>query len=237
MRRSNSGNLHDRSSTTPRSSEGSRFSTWMSANGFSEPREPFGHWSLETTCSWIESLGLSVYNGEIRRFCKNGSNLLAMTYSDLDIKLGMFMVLMVLLLLCVMNHFLFTGIKNHLHRKKLFLALRAKNQEYNGPEKMLINLESNWVVSWLDDIGLPQYKERFLEAKIDIRVLNFITTEDLCHIKITNQLHHLSIKRGIQVLRKCNFDPGCLKRRLLQPEIPEQKKFQPEEVALWTNNR
>ena len=88
MRRSNSGNLHDRSSTTPRSSEGSRFSTWMSANGFSEPREPFGQWSLETTCSWIESLGLSAYNGEIRRFCKNGSNLLAMTYSDLDIKLG-----------------------------------------------------------------------------------------------------------------------------------------------------
>ena len=39
------------------------------------------------------------------------------------------------------------------------------------------------------------------------------------------------------MLRKCNFDPGCLKRRLLQPEIPEQKKFQPEEVALWTNNR
>ena len=117
------------------------------------------------------------------------------------------------------------------------MALRAKNQEYHGPEKMLINLESNWVVSWLDDIGLPQYKERFLEAKIDIRVLNFITTEDLCQIKITNQLHHLSIKRGIQVLRKCNFDPGCLKRRLLQPEIPEQKKFHPDEVALWTNNR
>lgn len=115
-----------------------------------------------------------------------------MTYNDLDIKLG---------------------VKNNLHRKKLFLALRAKNEGYSGPEKMMFNLESNWVVTWLDDIGLPQYKERFLEAKIDMRVLNFITTEDLCQMKITNLLHHLSIKRGIQILRKCNFDPSCLKRR------------------------
>ena len=98
-----------------------------------------------------------------------------MSINDLDIKLG---------------------VKNNLHRKKLFLALRAKNPECQGPEKFLMNLESHWIVSWLDDIGLPQYKERFLEAKIDVRVLNFITTEDLCQIKITNLLHHLSIKRG-----------------------------------------
>ena len=141
---------------------------------------------------WLNTLGMSAYAPEIRKCCKDGNNLLAMTYNDLDIKLG---------------------IKNHLHRKKLFLALRARNNEYSGPEKMTFNLESNWVVTWLDDIGLPQYKERFLEAKIDIRVLNFITTEDLCTMKITNLLHHLSIKRGIQVLRKCNFDPSCLKRR------------------------
>ena len=149
---------------------------------------------------WLNTLGMSAYAPEIRKCCKDGNNLLAMTYNDLDIKLG---------------------IKNHLHRKKLFLALRARNNEYSGPEKMTFNLESNWVVTWLDDIGLPQYKERFLEAKIDIRVLNFITTEDLCTMKITNLLHHLSIKRGIQVLRKCNFDPSCLKRRTSPNTIPD----------------
>jgi len=170
---------------------------------------------------WLNTLGMSAYAPEIRKCCKDGNNLLAMTYNDLDIKLG---------------------IKNHLHRKKLFLALRARNNEYSGPEKMTFNLESNWVVTWLDDIGLPQYKERFLEAKIDIRVLNFITTEDLCTMKITNLLHHLSIKRGIQVLRKCNFDPSCLKRRTSPNTIPDLTQqantvTTPELVSLWTNNR
>jgi len=229
MKRSNSGYLYeDRDKKAPqngRSSEGSRFSSWMAANGnntqFSEPEMPFGQWTLDTLGLWLNTLGMSAYAPEIRKCCKDGSNLLAMTYNDLDIKLG---------------------IKNHLHRKKLFLALRARNDGYSGPEKMTFNLESNWVVTWLDDIGLPQYKERFLEAKIDIRVLNFITTEDLCQMKITNLLHHLSIKRGIQVLRKCNFDPSCLKRRTSPNTIPDLTQqantvTTPELVALWTNNR
>ena len=84
---------------------------------------------------------------EVGKLCKNSSQLLDMSLNDLDIKLG---------------------IKNNLHRKKLFLALRAKNPECQGPEKFIMNLESHWIVSWLDDIGLPQYKERFLEAKIDV---------------------------------------------------------------------
>ena len=36
--------------------------------------------------------------------------------------------------------------------------------------------------------------------RVDGRVLNFLTVEDLFQLKVTNQLHHLSIKRGIQVL-------------------------------------
>ena len=238
MKRSSSGNIYEDKNKNYRASEGSRFSSWIITNNqnggnqiftqnknqFSEPETPFGHWTLDTLGSWLNTLGLSVYAPEIRKSCKDGSSLLAMTYNDLDLKLG---------------------IKNNLHRKKLFLALRARNDEYSGPEKMMFNLESNWVVTWLDDIGLPQYKERFLEAKIDIKVLNFITTEDLCQMKITNLLHHLSIKRGIQVLRKCSFDPSCLKRRTSPNAIPDLTQQtptafisnNPEEVSLWTNNR
>lgn len=237
MRRSSSGNLYEKQPTyvstsgngtsSSRCSEGSRFSTWIPATSvsgggrFSEPEMPFSQWTLDTLGLWLNTLGLSQYAPEIRKCCKDGSNLLAMTYNDLDMKLG---------------------IKNNLHRKKLFLALRAKNEGYEGPEKIIFNLESNWVVTWLDDIGLPQYKERFLEAKIDIRVLNFITTEDLCQMKITNLLHHLSIKRGIQILRKCNFDPSYLKRRsspthCLSELNANQASISPEEVSLWTNNR
>ena len=56
MKRSNSGYLYeDRDKKAPqngRSSEGSRFSSWMAANGnntqFSEPEMPFGQWTLDT---------------------------------------------------------------------------------------------------------------------------------------------------------------------------------------------
>ena len=56
-----------------------------------------------------------------------------------------------------------------------------------------------WVTRWLDDVGLPQYKDSFLEARVDGRVLNFLTVDDLFQLKVTNQLHHLSLRRGIQV--------------------------------------
>ena len=71
------------------------------------------------------------------------------------------------------------------------------------------------MLRWLDDVGLPQYKDAFLEARVDGRVLNVLTVDDLFQLKITNQLHHLSIKRGIQVLRMRNFEQGCLKRRAI----------------------
>ena len=34
---------------------------------------------------------------------------------------------------------------------------------------------------------------------MDGRVLNFLTVDDLFMLKVTNQLHHLSIKHGIKV--------------------------------------
>ena len=100
--------------------------------------------------------------------------------------------------------------RNSLHRKKVLIALdaRKRKEESNGQNKcngthMTINLERldhQWVVRWLDDVGLPQYKDRFLEARVDGRVLNLLTVDDvLIGLRISNQLHHLSIKRGIQV--------------------------------------
>ena len=38
-------------------------------------------------------------------------------------------------------------------------------------------------------------------------------------LKVTNSLHHLSIKSGIQVLRQNNFSPSCLKRRPAPDEV------------------
>ena len=103
------------------------------------------------------------------------------------------------------------NMRNSLHRKKILIALDARkkkeeggNNQTNGKGNyMKLNLERldhQWVVRWLDDVGLPQYKDRFLEARVDGRVLNLLTVDDvLVGLRISNQLHHLSIKRGIQV--------------------------------------
>ena len=76
-----------------------------------------------------------------------------------------------------------------------------------------------YVVGWLDDIGLPQYKDHFIEARVDGRMLHCLTVEDLVSLKVTNTMHHLSIKRAIQVLRLNTFNPICLKRRPSPDEV------------------
>ena len=60
-------------------------------------------------------------------------------------------------------------------------------------------LDQTWVLRWLDDVGLPQYKDAFSEARIDGRVLDCITYDDLAFLRLTNLLHVTSLKRGIQV--------------------------------------
>ncbi|KAL7982792.1 hypothetical protein Chor_005195 [Crotalus horridus] len=110
------------------------------------------------------------------------------------------------------------GIKHPLHRKKLQLALQALgSEEENNHGK----LDYNWVTRWLDDIGLPQYKTQFDEGK-----------DDLLSLKVLSVLHHLSIKRAIQVLRINNFEPNCLRRR-----PSDENNITPSEVSQWTNHR
>ena len=100
--------------------------------------------------------------------------------------------------------------RNSLHRKKVLLALDSRKKKDEGSSDLKTNgayttlnlerLDHQWVVRCLDDVGLPQYKDRFLEARVDGRVLNLLTVDDvLIGLRISNQLHHLSIKRGIQV--------------------------------------
>jgi hypothetical protein len=45
-------------------------------------------------------------------------------------------------------------------------------------------------------------QDAFFDARVDGRVLNVLTVDDLLYnLKVTNLLHHLSLRRGIQVLR------------------------------------
>ncbi|KAM6215756.1 liprin-beta-1 isoform 2-T2 [Rhynchocyon petersi] len=169
---------------------------------------PFAKWTKEQVCSWLVEQGLGSYLNSGKHWITSGQTLLQASQQDLEKELG---------------------IKHSLHRKKLQLALQALGSE---EETNHGKLDFNWVTRWLDDIGLPQYKTQFDEGRVDGRMLHYMTVDDLLSLKVVSVLHHLSIKRAIQVLRINNFEPNCLRRR-----PSDENSFAPSEVQQWTNHR
>ncbi|XP_064335224.1 liprin-beta-1 isoform X8 [Camelus dromedarius] len=169
---------------------------------------PFAKWTKEQVCSWLVEQGLGSYLNSGKHWISSGQTLLQASQQDLEKELG---------------------IKHSLHRKKLQLALQALGSE---EETNHGKLDFNWVTRWLDDIGLPQYKTQFDEGRVDGRMLHYMTVDDLLSLKVVSVLHHLSIKRAIQVLRINNFEPNCLRRR-----PSDENSVTPSEVQQWTNHR
>ncbi|XP_030056807.1 LOW QUALITY PROTEIN: liprin-beta-2 [Microcaecilia unicolor] len=174
----------------------------------SDSKAPFAQWNNEQVCNWLEDFGLVQYVIFARQWVNSGHTLLTATPQDLEKELG---------------------IKHPLHRKKLLLALKcinAKQEEKSG------QLDHVWVTRWLDDIGLPQYKDQFHEARVDGRMLQYLTVNDLLFLKVTSQLHHLSIKCAIHVLHANKFNPHCLRRRPV-----DENNISPSEIVQWSNHR
>uniref|UniRef100_A0A8D0TJL7 PPFIA binding protein 1 n=2 Tax=Sus scrofa TaxID=9823 RepID=A0A8D0TJL7_PIG len=169
---------------------------------------PFAKWTKEQVCNWLMEQGLGSYLNSGKHWIASGQTLLQASQQDLEKELG---------------------IKHSLHRKKLQLALQALGSE---EETNHGKLDFNWVTRWLDDIGLPQYKTQFDEGRVDGRMLHYMTVDDLLSLKVVSVLHHLSIKRAIQVLRINNFEPNCLRRR-----PSDENSITPSEVQQWTNHR
>ncbi|XP_027007130.1 liprin-beta-1 isoform X2 [Tachysurus fulvidraco] len=168
----------------------------------------FASWSTEQVCEWLQEQGFSLYVSHAQRWIRSGQMLLNASQNDLEKELG---------------------IRHPLHRKKLQLALQALGSEEDDAKS---KLDFNWVTRWLDDIGLPQYKAQFDEGRVDARMLHYMTVDDLLGLKVVSVLHHLSIKRAIQVLRISNYEPNCLRRR-----PSDENNITPEEVCQWTNHR
>jgi len=188
-----------------------------------ESELPFTQWSTDEIAGWFHDMGLQLYINDIQRWMPSGKQLLAVSASDLEKELA---------------------IKNLLHKKKIILALEAKGRQQDPMSPMPIlpelltsagKLDHQWTVRWLDDIGLPQYKDAFLESRVDGRMLHLLTVDDLCsHLKVTNLLHLICIRRGIQVLRLNEYNATCLQRRSV-PDDPANPL--PNQVAVWTNHR
>uniref|UniRef100_A0A673CW62 Liprin-beta-1-like n=1 Tax=Sphaeramia orbicularis TaxID=375764 RepID=A0A673CW62_9TELE len=169
---------------------------------------PFARWSKDQVCDWLQEQGLGLYVNMAHVWISSGQTLLQASQQDLERELG---------------------IKHPLHRKKLQLALQALGSEEEDNKG---KLDYNWVTRWLDDIGLPQYKTQFDEGRVDGRMLHYMTVDDLLSLKVGSVLHHLSIKRAIQVLRLNNYEPNCLRRR-----PSDENNISPAEISQWTNHR
>lgn len=176
---------------------------------------PFADWSSDQVVAWLSGIGLNMYVGDVKRWLRSGQQLLGATVYDLvkvSLKSRSRMLLKVIILMkicaqplsilkCIFLQEL--GIRNHLHRKKLQLALQAVATNAQG---LMHRLDYHWVTSkwnmtlryrselfnrqrnnvlfltelllstgWLDDIGLPQYKHAFAEARVDGRMLHYMT--------------------------------------------------------------
>lgn len=174
----------------------------------SDVNAPFAQWSTDRVCAWLEDFGLAQYVIFARQWVTSGHTLLTATPQDMEKELG---------------------IKHPLHRKKLVLAVKAINTKQEEKSALLDHI---WVTRWLDDIGLPQYKDQFHESRVDGRMLQYLTVNDLLFLKVTSQLHHLSIKCAIHVLHVNKFNPHCLHRR-----PADESNLSPSEVVQWSNHR
>ncbi|XP_008570689.1 PREDICTED: liprin-beta-2 [Galeopterus variegatus] len=216
IRRTQSGNFN---TDTPgmaefrrgglRATAGPRLSRTRDSKGQkSDTNAPFAQWSTERVCAWLEDFGLAQYVIFARQWVSSGHTLLTATPQDMEKELG---------------------IKHPLHRKKLVLAVKAINTKQEEKSALLDHI---WVTRWLDDIGLPQYKDQFHESRVDGRMLQYLTVNDLLFLKVTSQLHHLSIKCAIHVLHVNKFNPHCLHRR-----PADESNLSPSEVVQWSNHR
>uniref|UniRef100_A0A182JWU2 SAM domain-containing protein n=1 Tax=Anopheles christyi TaxID=43041 RepID=A0A182JWU2_9DIPT len=223
IKRSNSGTLDDM--TTPegefkrggvRATAGARLG-WSGTSQYRKPDKPFREWDINTICQWLEHLGLNMYEEDLRRWIKSsttpGSDLMKASPVDFEKELSL---------------------RNPLHRKKIVLAIADISGTADDDElfKCAGKLDAAWVQRWLDDVGIPQYKETFIAARMDGRMLHKLTMDDLAHLQISSCLHVASVRRGIQLMRSEKWNPDCLIRRPMQLGLDGK-----DDVRLWTSQR
>jgi hypothetical protein len=182
------------------------------SNTQEKPNKAFKDYNCEDLCLWFEELGLEQYNDEVRRWLKDGATeLINCAPVDMEKELGL---------------------KNPLHRKKITLAIAdLMGSENDELFQSAAKLDTAWILRWLDDIGLPQYKDEFLKNGIDGRMLHKLTFDDLGTLHVTSCLHVASLRRGIQVMRESNWNPECLMRRSTGDVNVDREK-----VALWSTH-
>ncbi|KRY14783.1 Liprin-beta [Trichinella patagoniensis] len=176
------------------------------------PMGAFCKWDADQLSEWLCELGLSCYITDCRRSVQSGRHLINMSDIEVEKILGM---------------------KNPLHRKRLKIALSAI-ESAGTVVKAAERMDFHQTLRWLDDIGLPQYRESFANYRIDGIMLDELTVDDLLHMHITSALHHASIRRGIQMLRMSGYSLNRLNRKF-DPHVVTRGSCA-SSVQFWTQH-
>lgn len=186
------------------------------------PKQPWEtidirEWDCDTTCGWLESIGLESYSAAARGW------LTAATESK-----GVFAA--------ATSHTIEKelGIKHPMHKKKILLGITDLLSVES--DQLLSNagkLDTAWVLRWLEDVGVSGARDAAAEAALDGRGLHRLTHTELhTHLRVHQALHALSVRRGIQVLRDNNFNPDTMIRRANDSETDEGLC-----IARWSSHR
>ncbi|KAK7471431.1 hypothetical protein BaRGS_00035919, partial [Batillaria attramentaria] len=170
-------------------------------------------WRAGQVLAWLEiTLGMPMYGRNCALNIKSGKVLLGLSDSELGTALG---------------------ISNHIHRRKLRLAI----EEYRDPSLIKYALAPSLDVTWvthrlLPDIGLPQYSHVFERHLVDGRILHSLSRRDLeKHFDIHRKFHQVSILHAIELLQRLDFDREKLNERRSQCEDSDS------DLLVWTCSR
>ncbi|XP_041973006.1 liprin-beta-1 isoform X2 [Aricia agestis] len=186
-------------------------------------------WDCETTCGWLESLGLETYVTAARAWLAHTQDkgvIASASSAAIEKELA---------------------IKHPMHKKKILLALADL---LGGHGDALLTaagrLDGAWTLRWLEDVGVCAARAPAADAALDGRTLHRLTHAELhAHLRVATALHALSIRRGIQVLRDNKFNPDTMIRRAAEEapapvavgEEGECARVPPDELARWSSHR
>ncbi|EDW72628.2 uncharacterized protein Dwil_GK17077 [Drosophila willistoni] len=213
-----------------RATAGGRIEWSAQTSLFNDVAKHWSKWNSQDVCQWLGSMGLGCYEDNCRKWLKDNPTVSIFTASPVDIE-----------------HEL--NLKLPLHRKKILLAINEiTGKEFDELALKASQLDVGWVLRWLDDIGLPQYKDYFLQAKVDGRMLHRLTLEDLSQLHVSSCLHIASLRAGILCMRKMNWNAEGLIRRSTRLTTNKEEndddenclsasRPDTENVELWTAHR
>ncbi|XP_026326936.1 liprin-beta-1 isoform X2 [Hyposmocoma kahamanoa] len=178
-------------------------------------------WDCETTCGWLDSLGLDVYVPPARTWLNATPDargvIAAASHQQIEKEL------------CI---------KHPMHKKKIVLALTDLLGGHGDPLLTAAGqLDGAWTLRWLEDVGLCGHRSAAAEAALDGRTLHRLSHTELhtC-LRVTLALQALSVRRGIQVLRENKFNPDTMVRRAPEGEGGGEGA-QRDELVRWSSHR